>query len=89
MVRLMNEHGRAVVVFSRDRNCHEQQEVRDLLDKGNSLLHSVLACNLGITHKPSSRPIKLRKRVLTTVKLPKLDRCECGRGLDQHLRTSK
>eukprot|EP00975_Prorocentrum_lima_P058715 12312949-Prorocentrum_lima.AAC.1 len=70
----MNEHGKAVVVFTRDRHCHEQHEVRGLLDKGNSLLHNVLACNLGITHKPSSRPIKLGKRVLTTVKLPLLDR---------------
>eukprot|EP00975_Prorocentrum_lima_P034214 7187089-Prorocentrum_lima.AAC.1 len=74
----MNEQGRAVVIFTRDSHCHEQQEVRDLLDKGNSLLHSVLACNLGLIHKPSSRPIKLRNRVITTVKLPQLDRCECG-----------
>eukprot|EP00975_Prorocentrum_lima_P069194 12924891-Prorocentrum_lima.AAC.1 len=69
----MNEHGKAVVVFTRDRHCHERHEVRDLLDRGNSLLHNVLACNLGITHKPSSRPTTIRKPVLTTVKLPPLD----------------
>eukprot|EP00975_Prorocentrum_lima_P064734 12899304-Prorocentrum_lima.AAC.1 len=85
----MNEHGRAVVVFTRDRPCHKQQEVRDLLDRGNCLLHNVLACNLGITHKPSSRPIKLRKRVLTTVKLPQLSICECGCSTEQHLHTAK
>eukprot|EP00975_Prorocentrum_lima_P020190 4250755-Prorocentrum_lima.AAC.1 len=48
-----------------------------------------MACNLGLNHKPSSRPIKLRRRVITTVRLPQLDRCECGRGYDQHLRTAK
>eukprot|EP00975_Prorocentrum_lima_P009629 2051890-Prorocentrum_lima.AAC.1 len=74
----MEEQGRAVIVLCRDNHCHEQQEVRDFLDKGNLLLHNVVSCNLGLLHRPSSRPIKLRKRVVTTVKLPQLDRCECG-----------
>eukprot|EP00975_Prorocentrum_lima_P063955 12894650-Prorocentrum_lima.AAC.1 len=56
MMKIMQEQGRAVVVLMRDSHYHEQQEVRGLLNKGNSLLHSVLACNLGLIHKPSSRP---------------------------------
>eukprot|EP00975_Prorocentrum_lima_P044396 9304986-Prorocentrum_lima.AAC.1 len=32
----------------------------------NLRLHTVLPCNIGLTHKQSSRPIKLKKRVITT-----------------------
>eukprot|EP00975_Prorocentrum_lima_P069980 12929360-Prorocentrum_lima.AAC.1 len=69
----MQEQGRAVVVHCRDSHCHEQQQVRVLLDEGNVLLHTVLSCNIGLTHKQSSRPIKLKKRVITAAGLPQLD----------------
>eukprot|EP00975_Prorocentrum_lima_P000914 193318-Prorocentrum_lima.AAC.1 len=32
----------------------------------------------------SGRPIKLKKKVITTAELPQLDRCECGNASEQH-----
>eukprot|EP00975_Prorocentrum_lima_P064689 12899069-Prorocentrum_lima.AAC.1 len=89
MKKSMQEQGRAVIVHCRDNHCHEQQQVRALLEEGNLVLHTVLSCNIGLTHKQSSRPIKLKTRLITTAKLPLLDRCDCGHDIDQHYHVAR
>eukprot|EP00975_Prorocentrum_lima_P013518 2870823-Prorocentrum_lima.AAC.1 len=70
----MQYQGKAVVIHCRDNFCHDILPVRRPCDSGKTQWCTDLPCNLGLKHSQNKRPIKLRKKILTTAELPRLDR---------------
>eukprot|EP00975_Prorocentrum_lima_P000542 106073-Prorocentrum_lima.AAC.1 len=74
MMSWMHEQNRAVVIYCLDRYWHDHHLVHQLCAGGGIHLKTVLSCNLGLKHHQNDRPIKLKKGILTTAALPRLDR---------------
>ena len=57
----------------------------DALLKDSGLhVHHVHKCNLGVVHEQNGRPLRGSAQVLTSVKLPDMSTCQCGRPRDEH-----
>eukprot|EP00975_Prorocentrum_lima_P000425 81345-Prorocentrum_lima.AAC.1 len=78
------DQGKALVMYRRDNYCHEQLLVRQLSATGGIHLCTVLPCNLALKHNQNNQPIKVRKKILTTAVLPRLDKWECETYAIQH-----